>query len=200
MRVAAGEDAESGGRHFRYSCPDGGNRLPYRDFESIYSAHARLVYWAAYGVTREHNHALDVAQTVFLRVFKHLSKLEDMDDGQLRAWLYRVSVNAAKDLLRKERRLIPSEDVGLMMGVSEAELPESLLLSQEARERVKAGVSRLPEIYREPILLYYFSELDYRQIAEVLDVNEGTLKSRMSRARKMLYEILGREGEALEQY
>ena len=94
-------------------------------------------------------------------------------------------------------RLIPSEDVGLTVGVSDTELPESLLLSKEGRERIKAGVSSLPEIYREPILLYYFSELDYRQIAVVLDVNEGTLKSRMSRARKMLYDTLGREGEAL---
>lgn len=171
--------------------------MPQRDFESVYSAHTRLVYWAAYGVTRDHNHALDVAQTVFLRVFKHLPQLEEMDDGRLRAWMYRVSVNAAKDLLRKERRMIPSEDAGLGAIANEEELPESVLVSKEGRERVKAGVSRLPEIYREPIMLYYFSELEYRQIAEILNVNEGTLKSRMSRARKMLCETLGREGEVL---
>ena len=74
-----------------------------RDFESIYAAHSKLVYWTAFGVLKEQEAALDAAQNVFLRVFQHGKNLEKMNDAQLRAWLYRVATNAALDLLRRVR-------------------------------------------------------------------------------------------------
>lgn len=166
-----------------------------RDFESIYAAHSKLVYWTAFGVLKEQEAALDAAQNVFLRVFKHEKNLQKMNDSQLRAWLYRVTTNAALDLIRRDKRLISTEDVGLELPVDETELPESVLLDKEARNAVRDCVNRLPKLYREPVTLYYFSELSYFEIAQLLEVSEGTIKSRMSRARGMLSNMLAKGGE-----
>ena len=171
--------------------------LPKRDFDAIYTGHARMVYWAAYSVTREDGRAQDVTQTVFLRVFEHMKKLDEMEDGQLRAWLYRVTVNAARDVLRREKRQLPTEDAGMTIPIDEQHLPENLLLDALMKEQVRRHVDELPELYREPILLYYFSELDYHQISSLLEISEGTLKSRMSRGRSMLCNLLRREGELI---
>lgn len=171
--------------------------MPKREFDAIYAQHARMVYWTAYGVLCEDGRAQDVAQTVFLRVFENAKKLETMEDGQLRAWLYRVAVNAARDVLRREKRQVPTEDVGVNIGIDDAELPETILLNEQSRELVRRCVDALPQLHREPILLYYFGGLDYRQIAAVLDISEGTLKSRMSRARGMLCNLLRKEGTSV---
>lgn len=166
-----------------------------RDFESIYAAHSKLVYWTAFGVLKEQEAALDAAQNVFLRVFQHGKNLEKMNDAQLRAWLYRVATNAALDLLRRSKRVLPTEDVAMDLAVDEAELPESVLMDKESRDTVRECVNQLPKLYREPVTLYYFSNLSYLEIAELLEVSEGTVKSRMSRARGMLSHMLMKGGE-----
>ena len=171
--------------------------LPQKDFDSIYSAHSRMVYWTAYGIVREHNTANDVMQNVFLRVFHHLAKLSGMPPDQCRAWLYRVTYNASLDMLRRTKRQIPTEDVGTELTVSEIELPENILVDHEARDKVRNYVNELPQLYREPIVLYYFSELSYQEIVKLLNVNEGTLKSRMARGRKMLAAMLRKEEQQL---
>lgn len=176
----------------------GGEPLPKRDFDTIYAQHARMVYWTAYGVVREDGRAQDVAQTVFLRVLENAKKLETMEDGQLRAWLYRVAVNAGRDVLRREKRQVPTEDVGVNVSIDEGELPESVLLNRQSRQLVRRCVDALPPLHREPILLYYFGGLNYRQIAAVLDISEGTLKSRMSRARGMLCNLLRKEETSVD--
>ena len=166
-----------------------------RDFESIYAAHSKLVYWTAFGVLKEQEAALDAAQNVFLRVFPHGKNLEKLNDNQLRAWLYKAATNAALDLLRRSKRILPTEDVAMDLSVDEAELPESILMDKESRNLVRDCVQELPKLYREPITLYYFSNLSYLEIAELLEVSEGTVKSRMSRARAMLSHMLMKGGE-----
>jgi len=88
-----------------------------------------------------------------------------MNDAQLRAWLYRVATNAALDLLRRSKRILPTEDVAMDLAVDEAELPESVLMDKESRDTVRECVNKLPKLYREPVALYYFSNLSYLEIA-----------------------------------
>jgi RNA polymerase sigma-70 factor (ECF subfamily) len=138
---------------------------------------------------------MDTVQNVFLRVLKHLAKLEEMTDAQLKGWLYRVTVNSGVDRIRKEKREVLSCDPDSGAAVSADELPEAAALSREQREAVKAGVDSLPEHYRQPILMYYFAEMSYTEISELLGVSEGTLKSRMSRARNILARSLAKAGD-----
>lgn len=154
-----------------------------------------MVYWTAYSVSKNHHTAMDTVQNVFLRVLKHLQKLEEMTDAQLKGWLYRVTVNSGVDRIRKEKKEVLTEDPASSISVSDDELPEAAMLSREQRDAVKAGIEALPEHYRQPILLYYFAELSYAEISELLGVSEGTLKSRMSRARNILARSLAKAGD-----
>ncbi|OQB23484.1 MAG: ECF RNA polymerase sigma factor SigW [Firmicutes bacterium ADurb.Bin182] len=169
--------------------------MPERDFEAIYAAYSQMVYWTAYSVSKNHHTALDAVQNVFLRVLKHLSKLQSMTDGQLKGWLYRVTVNQDLDRIRKEKREVLSADPAPNVSVPESDLPEAAAMSREQRETVRNSIEALPEHYRQPVMLYYFAELSYSEISELLGVSEGTLKSRMSRARDILAHSLLKAGD-----
>ena len=160
--------------------------MPSRDFESIYADYSRMVYWAAYGVLKNESDAMDASQNVFLRVIKHQKKLETMEDAQLKSWLYRVTVNLCLDGKRKvladELPEMPVSDVSV--------LPEAAALDAETREALHRALQELPEIYRETVMLHFFSELRYDEIAKLTGVSEGTVKSRMSRAKERLLALL----------
>lgn len=161
--------------------------------EALYEAHAKTVYWAAYGVSRDAEAAADAVQNAFLSAHRNMATIETMTSEQARAWLYRVAVNSSIDMLRRNRRSIPTEDAGVMepdMGPG----PEAQAERNETREAIKKALENLPEKYREPLFLYYFADLDYRQISELLQTSEGTLKSRMSRGRDMLKNELRKGG------
>lgn len=164
--------------------------MPGRDIESIYKDCSRMVYWAAYAITRQESDAMDAMQNTFLRAMDHLEQLQGMTDAQLRSWLYRVSVNLCKDGLRKQGRLTLTDEPLEPKGDNVYELPEAALISAEERAKVRGAIDQLPEIYRETVLLHHFSGCDYKQIARLTGTTEGNVKSRMSRAKQRLYEIL----------
>ena len=154
-----------------------------KSIEAIYRDNCKMVYWAAYSVLKRESDAMDIAQSVFLRAIKNIDKLNTMEDGQVKAWLYRVAVNLCYDAGRRLKREIPSE-----------ELPEASAISRDQRERVKRAIDALPDIYRETVMLHYYSGLDYKTIAAMQGSAEGTVKSRIFRAKERLYELL-KEGE-----
>ncbi len=165
-----------------------------QSLEALYEAHAKTVYWAAYGVSRDEQAAADAVQNAFLSAYRHMEELETMSNEQCRAWLYRCAVNSSIDMLRRNKRSVPTEDAGLMepdMGPG----PEAQTVQKETRAAVRKYLEALPEKYREPLYLYYFAELDYHQISDLLHMSEGTLKSRMSRGREMLKKEMRKGGE-----
>lgn len=169
--------------------------MPARDFDAIYVQYQRLVYWAAYGVTKNHEAALDAVQSVFLRVLEHLNKIEAMEDGQIKGWLYKVAVNSCIDRHRKLKREVLSDVIPDTVSISFDELPEATLLKREQRMAIRNLVDELPDIYRQPLLLYYFANMGYSDIAKSLNMSEGTIKSRMSRAKAMLAKSIAKDGE-----
>ncbi len=169
-----------------------------RDFDSIYADYSRMVYWAAYNVTGNRDSAMDVSQEVFMRVLKHMNRLENMEDMQLKGWLYRVAVNASVDMVRRNKREVFFDEPPFDSAVeTESELPEPAAMNAEKTSALYRAIGGLDEIYREPIMLHYFSGLNYKEIASMLGVTEGTIKSRMSRARTMLQAKL-KEGGAID--
>ena len=164
--------------------------MPARDFEAIYAGYSRLVYWAAYGVMKTSEDALDVSQNVFLKVFRHIKTVEDMSDSQLKGWLYRVTVNSCLDDKRKHSREVPVEEDFESVETDESVLPEPSAHNEEKRKLVQQAVDSLPDIYRETVTLHYYAGLNYAEIAELSGSTEGTVKSRMSRAKARLCELL----------
>lgn len=161
-----------------------------RDLESIYSAYSRMVYWAAYGLLKNEADAMDVCQNVFLRAMKHEKKLATMEEGQLKSWLYKVAVNLCLDGKRKAKHEVLQEELPERQVSDAAELPEAAAVDAETRRRILAAVGSLPDIYRETVMLHFFSELKYDEIAKLTGVSEGTVKSRMARAKERLSALL----------
>jgi len=164
-----------------------------RDFESIYADYSRMVYWVAYGVVKNESDAMDISQNAFIKVLANIGKLRDMGDAQLKSWLYRVTTNLCVDLKRKLKHEVVAEELP-EVSADEIEIPENAVLDADKRARVREAMDKLPEIYKETVLLHYFSGLRYDEIARLSGVSEGTVKSRMSRAKERLYALL-KEGE-----
>ena len=109
-------------------------------------------------------------------------------------WLYRLTTNAAIDLLRREKRHRGGEDITGLELPDDAPTPQELSERSETQEAVRRAMGRLSAEHREILLLRYMQELDYGEIAAALDISEGTVKSRISRAKARLREALDGSG------
>jgi RNA polymerase sigma-70 factor (ECF subfamily) len=150
--------------------------------ETVVREHARFVFKVAYGVLHNSHDAEDVVQEAYLRV--HRSGIKDVDD--MRAWLARVTFRLAIDRLRKPQGV----DLADVESVSHEPDAEHLVLHRQQVERVQKLIASLPEELRYPLVLSAIEEMSSRQIAEVLDIPESSVRGRVFRARQMLKEKL----------
>lgn len=132
--------------------------------------------------------AEDVTQEAFLAAWRALPEFRG--DCRFSTWLYRLVSNAAIDCLRREKK---HRDTG---DVDDLELPDGGPSPQEQTERsdtrdaVRRALDRLSPEHRQVLLLRFMQELDYGEIARALNVSEGTVKSRINRAKSKLREVL----------
>lgn len=132
--------------------------------------------------------AEDVTQEAFLAAWRALPEFRG--DCRFSTWLYRLVSNAAIDCLRREKK---HRDTG---DVDDLELPDGGPSPQEQAERsdtrdaVRRALDRLSPEHRQVLLLRFMQELDYGEIARALDISEGTVKSRINRAKSKLREVL----------
>lgn len=153
--------------------------------------HARLVYRIAYSVLRNHHDAEDASQEVFLRVWKHRAKLSAVND--VKAWVARIAWRVAVD--RKAVITVVSLDDeafatirdGLKAGATDA---QEVASRKQMRTWLEQTVPQLSEDLRGPLLLATVQELNSTEIAEALRIPEGTVRTRLFRARKLLKEKL----------
>ena len=153
--------------------------------QRLVEAHSQAVYRLAYARTGSRADAEDITQETFLRLVAAAPDFRD--EAHCRAWLLRVALNCAADLHRSawRRRRVPLEEAAELTA-PQAEMGDSVL----------EAVLALPEAYRAPIHLFYYEEMSVAEIAQMLGKREGTIRTRLSRARVMLREILSQtEGE-----
>jgi len=140
-----------------------------------------------YLILRDRGEAEDVVQETFVRVFKSIKSFNRK--SSLYTWIYRIAINLSRDTLRKR-----SYDLSL----NEELIDDSDSLNQLEQklhlEELKIGLERLNPIYREVLVLFYYQDLSIAQISELLKEKEGTIKSRLSRARRILGEEMKRGG------
>ena len=167
-------------------------------FEALVTENQKLVYNVALKLTGNSEDALDVSQETFLKAYRNLSAFRF--ESRFSAWLYRLAYNASMDLLKKRRSTVSltaedeeGEERELAI-TDEAPTPEESLEREEMRRAVREAVARLPEDKREIIVMREFSGMSYSDIAGALGIEEGTVKSRISRARTALAEILSEYG------
>lgn len=165
-------------------------------FEQLVGLYEQKVYHLAYNYMNNEQDALDISQEVFLRVFRFLSQFNE--ESQFSTWLYRIAANACKDALRKrqvrnEVFLYNEDEETGGYRAEPADLtynPEAVLEQAELRENLKRGLLELPAQHRQILVLRDIAGLSYNEIGNCLALEQGTVKSRIARARENLRGIL----------
>lgn len=156
-------------------------------FNELVRIHAQGVMNVIYRMCGDAQIAEDAAQETFIQAWLHLSSYRPQ--ASLRSWLYRIAVNAATDMLRKEKRILPNalEDLHLQ----DPQLgPEALFFQEERTTLVKKAILALPEASRVVLVLREYEGMSYHEIAEALNIPVGTVMSRLNYARKTLRDKL----------
>jgi RNA polymerase sigma-70 factor, ECF subfamily len=166
-------------------------------WEELVRVHTGRVYAICYRFTGSDQEAQDLTQEVFLRVFRSLKSFR-AGEGSFTVWLGRLSRNLLIDHYRRtklERATDSIEDQLPMLEEKSAMSARSdgLLAAREAGELLQKGLQKLSPELRETVILRDLEELEYKEIAQVLNVPEGTVKSRLSRGRAELARILRRQ-------
>src|SRR4051794_6545722 len=157
-------------------------RLPgsWRNVEKLVADHYAALYRYAYRLSGTAADAEDLTQEAYCRAQVSLSQLRDV--RRARPWLFSILRNAYLHRVRAERQLrcVTLDDV--------PEVPERLPepLPEVEPEKLQQALDELSEVFRTPIILYYFEDFSYRDIAEQMDLPLGTVMSRLARAKAYL--------------
>jgi RNA polymerase sigma-70 factor (ECF subfamily) len=157
-----------------------------REFEDRLRDSSGLAFSIAYGVLRNRADAEEVAQDAFARAFRSFRQLRDRD--RFRSWLTRMTWRLAIDRWRSDRRRTARESATATAPVAPS--TEDVAVARERAQQVWLAIDRLPDKLRLVIVLSAIEGHDTRELADLLDVPEGTVKSRLFTARKLLAENL----------
>ncbi len=166
-------------------------------WEDLVKVHTRRVYAVCYRFTGSDSEAQDLAQDVFLRVFRTLKSFR-AGEGSFTVWLTRLTRNLLIDHYRRSRQERVTDSIEDQLPVLEERTAMSgrtdgMLAGREASELLQSALQKLSPELRETVILRDLEELEYKEIAEVLNVPEGTVKSRLNRGRAELARVLRRQ-------
>lgn len=165
-------------------------------FSEIVGRYERFVYSAVFAELKNTDDAFDVSQEVFIRLYNAAGGFRC--ESTLKTWLYRMCKNCAYDYMRKyyKNRAVSltvtddgDENSGEIDIVSE-ETPEDEVLKKEKIHAVREAILKLPDEQKDVIVLREIEGLQYSEIAVMLGISEGTVKSRISRGREALKKFL----------
>lgn len=169
-------------------------------YEYLVKAYEKNVYNLALRMVGNSEDAYDMSQEAFIKAYNSLHSFRG--DSKFSVWLYRIVSNVCLDYLRARNRKATvslsvenddGEDVELDIA-DEASSPQVLLDRSLTRDAVRRGLQALPPDHREILLLREIQGLSYEEIADTLDLEVGTVKSRIFRARKKLCAFLVKDG------
>jgi len=169
-------------------------------FEKLVLENQTKVYNLALRMVGNEQDAFDMSQEAFIKAYNSIALFRG--ESRFSVWLYRLTTNVCLDFLRSEGRrshgsltYMSEEDDDKELEIPDERFsPETLAEKKELREAVNRGLMSLPKDYRTILLLREIDGLSYEEIAEALALEEGTVKSRIFRARKRLCAILTTDG------
>lgn len=157
-------------------------------FQEIYHSFGGMVYNLALRLAGDPEEAADLSQETFLRIFRHLGKFRG--GSTLKTWIYRVALNHCRSRLGRRRPMAPLPERAEETLRDPRRSPEDRALAGDAGRRVAAALARVKPAFREAVVLRDLEDLSYDEIAAVLQVRIGTVRSRIARGREQLRQIL----------
>ncbi len=168
-----------------------GDRAAYGELMKL---HYRTVEKFAYQCGVRLDDIPDVTQEVFIKLHRFLHQFKQ---DRFTTWLYKITLNTARDYYRKQHREWDKQKKAINNNqvITQASAEMQVLLFEEDRE-LHAAIVMLDEKYRIPLILYYFQELSYQQIADVLNITLSAVKTRLHRAKDGLKKSIEKNGGA----
>jgi RNA polymerase sigma-70 factor (ECF subfamily) len=160
-------------------------------FRNMMELYGNKLLGTCYLILRDREEAEDVVQETFVRVFGNIRGFNGK--SSLYTWIYRIAINLSRDMLRKR-----SYDLNLNEEIIGEEDTFERVEHRLELEDLKVRLSGLSPIYREVLVLFYYQDLSIAEISDLLKEKEGTIKSRLSRGRRVLAGEMkkgGSEGE-----
>ncbi|WP_407652072.1 sigma-70 family RNA polymerase sigma factor [Aquibacillus koreensis] len=156
--------------------------------------YGQMVVRIAFTYMKEQQAAEDIAQDVFIKCFQKMDTFRN--ESSYKTWIYKITVNRCKDMLRS-KSVINIFKATKFMGSTEKYSPSSEIevVLRERERWIAERILALPIKLRECIVLFYYEELRIEEIAELLNINQNTVKSRLYRARQKLKTLIGGEGD-----
>lgn len=151
-------------------------------FRQLVDLYKERLYWHIRNMVKNHEDADDILQNTFIKVFRNIGKFKG--DSKLFSWMYRIAANESITFLNSKER---------KMGISSEELQERLLDNlesdvyfegKEIQMKLQKAIATLPTKQRQVFNMRYLEEMKYREMAEILEVTEGSLKSNYHHAMK----------------
>ena len=168
-------------------------------YERLVRKYEKYVCTTVYSVVRNYDDSLDIAQEVFLKLYHNIGSFKE--ESSFSSWLYRIAKNSALDFLRKEKNT--RQNISLVTESSDGEevqmeiadtsdksSPEASMLQKERNELLYSALNELSDEHKEIILLRDINGYAYEEITGILGIEQGTVKSRLFRARENLRKIL----------
>ncbi len=181
--LSSNPDLDLATRH-RYGDPEA--------FEEVYQRFAQMVFNLTYRMSGTVEEAEDLAQEVFLRIHRHLGRFNGR--SALKTWVYRVTLNHCRSKLGRKRyptQPLAEENNGEGARlVDESRSPEDLAVAHDTGHQVSLALRELKPVFREAVVLRDLQGLSYEEIAEILKVRIGTVRSRIARGRDRLRIVL----------
>ena len=166
-------------------------------FEQLIGPLEQLVWRICWHYTGNREAAEDCGQETMIRIWRNLESYRG--DCALESWIYRIAANCCMDYLRKKKRdqsvsMEPLREQGFDPA-DPSPGTEDRVVSEDEHQRLRKAITQLPDEQREALILTQLEKISYEEAAQMLGVSEGTVKSRVNRAKARLKEILSEERE-----
>jgi RNA polymerase sigma-70 factor (ECF subfamily) len=159
-------------------------------FDEIFERYQSMVFNLALRMSGSREEASDLSQDTFLRVYRHLGRFKGR--SSLKTWIYRIALNCCRS--RRARRRPVTQELPEAVALDELQErtspPERVALARDAGRQIARALKDLPEPFREAVVLRDIEDLSYQEIAAVLHVRIGTVRSRIARGRERLRRIV----------
>lgn len=153
-------------------------------FEEIYKNTSKGIYNFLLNLSSDRELSADLTQETFIRAFKSIKSIKNKD--ALISWLHRIALNLYRDEMKKSKPQIESMDKDNIEITDYSNNPEKIMTETELQNIVKDAIQSLPEIHRAVVTMHHIEGMDIENIAKVLKTSNGTIMSRLARARKSL--------------
>lgn len=162
-------------------------------FEELVKLYEKKIYNYAYGFTLSHEDALDITQEVFLKIYRNIDKFKE--NSSLSTWIYRITSNVCVDTARKNNKnktvAISAENEEFINQIPDKNVTiEQIIANNELSEEIAKSIEKLDDDAKQIVVMRDILGLSYSEIAEILKLEDGTVKSKISRSRKKLREII----------